>query len=335
MKILFLTSFGEDYMADGLLLGLRELFGHDVVDYPKAEILYAACPDHIAEQVRGNGFTLYSGLLEDIEVDRFKILQKVQKNEYDLVVFSDIWRQYGYFLQLKPWLPSGKTIVIDGADSPQVYPFAGLWWRRPYSWFLPRAHTKYPYFKREWTKDSQFNLWHRLLPRSLRNRLPAEKNLKQISFSIPKEKILKGLPEKTKDFAVHCVDPEVAERIPVCRTSYAFNNEEEYYADLQASRFAITTKRAGWDCLRHYEIAANGCVPCFKDLDKKPETCAPHGLVHMANCIAYSDFEDLVATVRGLDDQDEINLRKMALDWANQYSCANVAKDLIGSFICD
>jgi hypothetical protein len=32
----------------------------------------------------------------------------------------------------------------------------------------------------------------------------------------------------------------------------------------------MTTKKAGWDCMRHYEIMANGCIPYFPDLATCP-----------------------------------------------------------------
>jgi hypothetical protein len=35
--------------------------------------------------------------------------------------------------------------------------------------------------------------------------------------------------------------------------------------------FAITTKKSGWDCMRHYEILASGCIPYFPDIEKCPE----------------------------------------------------------------
>jgi hypothetical protein len=28
----------------------------------------------------------------------------------------------------------------------------------------------------------------------------------------------------------------------------------------------------GWDCMRHYEILANRCIPSFPDLEKCPST---------------------------------------------------------------
>ena len=30
-------------------------------------------------------------------------------------------------------------------------------------------------------------------------------------------------------------------------------------------------KKSGWDCMRHYEILANGCVPVFLDINNCPE----------------------------------------------------------------
>jgi hypothetical protein len=70
---------------------------------------------------------------------------------------------------------------------------------------------------------------------------------------------------------------EIAPLIPGDRTTYWFgaNQEEEYNAMYRTSLFAHTMKKGGWDCLRHYEIMANGCIPLFKDL----EHCPSHTLV--------------------------------------------------------
>lgn len=332
MKVLFVTAPGEDYLADGLLIGFRRLFGSDCIEYPKKDILYSNCPDTSLKRIRGGGFTLYTGLLEDLPVDRASIIFRIQQDEFDLIVFSDIWRQYGLFVQWCPYLNPKKTIICDGQDTPQVYPYAGLWWRRISQWFAPRAHTKFLYFKREWREESQFNLWHRCLPKYLLRHLHEHKMLRLISFSIPSEKMISEIPDKTKDFAVHCVDPEVASKIPECKTSYAFTTETDYYFDLQCSRFAITTKRAGWDCLRHYEIAANGCIPCFRDLDKKPKKCAPHGL-DTTNCIIYSNAEDLLEQISRLSEPEVTSLQAGALKWAQDHSCEKVVSNILNQVI--
>ena len=38
----------------------------------------------------------------------------------------------------------------------------------------------------------------------------------------------------------------------------------------QNSVFALTYRKAGWDCFRHYEILMNGCIPFHLEIDKCP-----------------------------------------------------------------
>jgi hypothetical protein len=45
-----------------------------------------------------------------------------------------------------------------------------------------------------------------------------------------------------------------------------FNDEGLSQAMHQFSYFAFTHKRGGWDCMRHYEILASGCVPYMADI---------------------------------------------------------------------
>ena len=58
--------------------------------------------------------------------------------------------------------------------------------------------------------------------------------------------------------------------IPNDSKNYTFTNEIDYYEEYSKSWFAHTKKKAGWDCLRHYEIMMNGCVPIFEDLENCP-----------------------------------------------------------------
>ncbi len=64
--------------------------------------------------------------------------------------------------------------------------------------------------------------------------------------------------------------------IPGDMRTYIFNTEGEYYADYAASWFGITKRKAGWDCMRHYEILANGCIPVFMDLENCPAQTMTH-----------------------------------------------------------
>lgn len=61
--------------------------------------------------------------------------------------------------------------------------------------------------------------------------------------------------------------------IPGDTSHYLFRAGEEakYYEMYRLSMFAHTKKKGGWDCLRHYEILAAGCIPIFEDLEKCPD----------------------------------------------------------------
>jgi hypothetical protein len=89
-----------------------------------------------------------------------------------------------------------------------------------------------------------------------------EQRLYPITFSIPDEKIVRYIPRKEK---------LISSLIPGKRETYIYNTEKEYYNEYRKSYFALTTKKAGWDCMRHYEIMANGCIPYFPDIENSPK----------------------------------------------------------------
>jgi hypothetical protein len=313
-RVLLVTPGHEDYLADSLLHGLRSLLGTAVVDFPKAEPMYRSWPSARQGELYGRGFSLYR-TLDDEPIDRYRVRQRAYEGEFDLVVFADIWGSFGFFAEWAPQLTGTRLAVIDGSDRPEPYPYAGAWWRERAWWFLPRAQRRALYFKREISPLTGWFRSYLTLPPPLSDQLPSVRRMQEIAFSFPAEKILDA-PSQEKDrlFATHVVDPEVAARLGH-PTSYAFADETEYYADLQRSRFGITARRAGWDSLRHYEIAANGCVPCFRDLDVKPPRCAPHGL-DRTNCVSYRDADDLLEKVAAIDDTRYAELLRGAMAWA-------------------
>jgi hypothetical protein len=85
--------------------------------------------------------------------------------------------------------------------------------------------------------------------------------VRPIQFAIPQERI--GTAPRPKLKLQAFVDPRDTR-------TYIHRNEASYYGDYAESLFGITMKKAGWDCLRHYEIMANGCIPWFLDLEKCP-----------------------------------------------------------------
>ena len=96
-----------------------------------------------------------------------------------------------------------------------------------------------------------------------RELLENKHNVLSISFAIPKEKILKNINENPTNL--------LAPLVPGRLKTYIYEDEKTYYEMYSKSIFAITNKKLGWDCLRHYEILMNGCIPLFFNIDDCPK----------------------------------------------------------------
>jgi hypothetical protein len=101
-----------------------------------------------------------------------------------------------------------------------------------------------------------------------------------IHFAIPADKF-QPPGVKTQPLA-HC-DPRD-------RRTYVFDREQDYVRDMNASLFGITMKKAGWDCMRHLELVAAGCMPLFLDIDH----CPPRTCTHLPK-LALSAMMSLVS----------------------------------------
>lgn len=243
MKILFLSSIPSvyehvsDYQSDMLFHGLRTVLGENVVDANKMWHMYNNIDMSQKHKIWGKGFTLY-GLLPDIEVDRNNLDEKINHGFFDYCIFTLHHTVVGtpYAEQcvneIRKFFPKERTIVVDGHD------------RVSYNHNIANNSV---YFKRELENDD-------VLP---------------IHFAIPEESIRKIYSPKTYAFAplVPVNHSWNSEHIQ----SYIYNDEEIYYQDYQKSWFAYTCKKGGWDCLRHYEILAAGCMPWFTDIEICPK----------------------------------------------------------------
>ncbi len=87
-------------------------------------------------------------------------------------------------------------------------------------------------------------------------------NLRPITFALPTPKLSNPFKNKTQEYAT-C--------IPGQSETYIFKDEKPYYEDYQKSYYGVTMKKAGWDCMRHYEILGNYCIPYFIDLEDCPQ----------------------------------------------------------------
>ncbi len=305
--LLFLTTPEEDYLQDSLLWGLRAVLGAGVVDYPRKDVLYQDSP-RPTETLYGRGFTLWKTLPE-IAIDRTRIEARWQRGEFGGVVFGRIARQLSWLRQWerRGWLRGRRVALLDGEDNPSPT-------RRQMGSGLWALGLRYPLYKRE---RDDFNRWF----------------ARPIAFAIPDAKIRTVPLPKTQLFAKH-VQCEEAYKLPAvaarCQKRYVFAEESAYYEDLGQSHYAITMKKAGWDCLRHYEIAANGTVMAFYQLAEKPVGCAPYGLKDMENAVAFRTAAELqikldYIAAHGLYPA----LQRQTQAWVQRQSCAFRAREFL------
>lgn len=321
LKIIYFTSPDPDNLQDAYLHGLRRLFGASVVDYPKKEVMYKGWNARPHVQMYGKLFTIWR-TLDDAPVDRTDIDNRMWKGDYDLVIFGSIERTLAFYNFYLPHLDFKKTILLDGEDS---------------RGFNPRYARKFLYFKRELQSKASYYYNYKLVPKFVYKRVSLHRNVLPISFAIPKEKILESAepPPKTKLFPSHIVDAELRECDKVKAfaknaddKAHVFDDERDYYDDLRQSKFGITTKRGGWDCLRHYEIAANGAVICFRNLRDKEPLNAPHGL-NETNCIEYASAIELLERIEKLSDATYRSLLSEGYKWVLSQTTEVKAADML------
>jgi hypothetical protein len=142
-------------------------------------------------------------------------------------------------------------------------------------------------------------------------------NIYPLSYSICDELVVNSVPEKKHIWA---------EVIPGFPETYRFGveDEDEYHQMYQESRFAITSKKGGWDCLRHYEILANGSIPFFRDI----YNCPKNSLYNFPKNIILSANKELIPWK---NNQDYIhkynNYASLLLEYTrNNLTTSNMAK---------
>jgi len=248
MKILFIGNNAvlPDYLHDSVFHGLRMLYGESVVDANKLWYLYKEADlfnnqnfDTLRKPLHGWGYT-YGGNLNSLEVDRTDLNLKIKTQYFDLIIFGvcrgdPIDSQKAFY---------ERECLLN--EALQVYPSNKLiFLDGSDSQEIKRMDllTKGFYFKRE-NIGVGYPIW----------------------FAMPKEKFNFN-HKKIKLFS---------NNIPAHnRKNYLHFTEESYYNDYGQSLFAITCKKGGWDCMRHYEIMSQGTLPYFIDVDHSPPQTMP------------------------------------------------------------
>lgn len=258
MKIFYLTTkdptLQGDFQENCILIGLRQLVGNLVVDWPRKDVLYGDFSKSPKEQLHGRGFTLYSEPIEDIKRNEDI---KSQITEDDVILYG-VTEAYGIteYPELNKLTPN--VWYIDGHDDPNI--------------------RKTPCFKRE-LFQTHSGVWPTGfgIPDWCIRATNLEAKTKMVQLNAPDPELMGKYGTVPK---IH-FHPTLS--------NYIFENEKDYYDDMASAWFGVTVKRGGWDSLRHYEIIAAGSVLVFRDYDKKPKMCAPQELP----CFSYSSVEEL------------------------------------------
>ena len=176
-------------MADTIFHGLRSLFGSDVTDLHHLwHMSKNVDKNSLIHKFHGRGFTL-SGTLDDIEIDRTDIDNKIKNRYFDFIVYGAIYRCVDKLDLVLQYYTKNKIIFIDGDDVTDILPpgeitqIPGICLDR-YSIYnvQPKLLGRGIYFKRELTESDS-------------KKYPY---VKPITFGYPEEKITSPTLEKNK-----------------------------------------------------------------------------------------------------------------------------------------
>jgi hypothetical protein len=269
MKILFISEGRNvDYLCDCLFHGLCSLEG--VVTYTANEYWYMfeGNDEPKLREMYGLGFSVANRIPANRKnpQNQQEIEQSIRSHYYDAIVYGSVFRCQDYLPLVLQHYRREEIIFVDGEDSTLnltmmkrldgtvLLPKLFLRDRKAAMHFAGKGI----YFKRE------------LLEKDRRVFLP-------IAFAIPAGNIVGSIPDKTRDMAFI---------YPGDKKTYIYKTEKDYYQGYREARFATTFKKAGWDCMRHYEILANGCIPYFPDIARCPDTTMvnfPKGMIKETN----------------------------------------------------
>ena len=185
------SGFINDYQNDLVFYGLKELFGDDVVDSTPIISLYKEYKEKISSQNLWGGMTTF-WLIENDNVDRTNIEEKIKDQYYDLIIYGAIKRCKNYYDLVSKYYPPNKVILIDGNDESDLDPL----------------YTKHLYFKRELVESHP--------------------NLIPITFGIPTCKLAQPNPNKTQEYAT-CIPGQPSTYLFKEEKSYYEDYQKSFY----------------------------------------------------------------------------------------------------------
>eukprot|EP00613_Pedinella_sp_CCMP2098_P076496 CAMPEP_0171935478 /NCGR_PEP_ID=MMETSP0993-20121228/32950_1 /TAXON_ID=483369 /ORGANISM="non described non described, Strain CCMP2098" /LENGTH=684 /DNA_ID=CAMNT_0012576405 /DNA_START=241 /DNA_END=2295 /DNA_ORIENTATION=+ len=123
-------------------------------------------------------------------------------------------------------------------------------------------------------------------------------SIRPLWIGVPAERVVGCVPRKSVPFA--------RAQVTTHHEQYKFGalDEHEYHRSYRLAYFGSTRKKAGWDCMRHYEILAAGSIPWFTDWSRKLNTSVDSPIEHTVpeNVMSQLPLRLLAAHQRALHD---------------------------------
>lgn len=252
------------------------------------------------------------------------------------LLFIDTWHVYGQLKrELERWNTSvskyiimhdttvdewaGETIRLKWNPKEQsqqsgipIYEITkGLW---PAIREFLESHPEWK-LRERYSNNNGLTILERITPLILEEK----ERIYPISFAIPKCKVKDDVIFKRNVFG---------RVIPGDASSYIFDNEKMYYSDYSQSIFGITKRKHGWDCLRHYEIMANGSIPYFENLSE----CPKNVMTHLPKELIRSAMQDIVVSTDNVIGNNLDTIYKYSKEVLD-YTRENLTTEKMASYI--
>lgn len=292
MKILYITkNIDIDYLNDTVFHGLVTLYGDDVIDSNYLWYL-SKCDESRLNKLYRRGFSVGNIIEENrINLDRSNLEDKISQKYFDLIIYGSIWKCDDYYDLVCQHYDFNNIIMLDGEDHSYI-------------------NTKYKkglYFKKELLTYYNINEKFEAYPL----------NVFPISLSIPESKFMKINVNKSY-FESSLSNDKSLQHI----------NEIDYYNDYNNSYFSYTSKNMGWDCFKHYEILAAGCLPFFNNY----EYCPKYILTNWPSRLQYDVNQFYFNIVNNSDDFNTYLYYKLLNEFYN-YAKNNFKTTDIANYI--
>ena len=295
MKVLLINSDeGPDYLADLVnyffITHKYEVFTNHKMDYLFNDFQNTS-------NLYGKGFTLYGKLKRDLKSNVTTLTEAAifdMLPSFDAVIFTSIHRTYkGQSVKLKYFYKFSKKLKTKDIIVLDGEDFVDI---------DNDIASQSNYFKREL--------------------IDKNKNIaKSISFSFPEFEVFSD--SKVKKTQI------LAPMDPRFQNSYIFN-ETEYFEQYKRSIFGVTTKKGGWDCLRHYEILSTNTLLYFPGIEAKPLLTMEYFPVKLQMEIN-SLFLKLISNDENIDTLEQIRLNYYSKDTLKGYKKSKT-KDVLITF---